>query len=80
MSDPLVEASRPYADGVEPEVLAEAVARRAAWRSRRGFKLCAGPCRLRKPPSAFGRDSTRPDGLRAVCRVCRRVNAPSGNT
>lgn len=70
--DDLVEASRPYADGVEPEVLAEAVARRASWRSRHGYKVCAGTCGLRKPPSEFGKDSTRPDGLRAVCRACRR--------
>ena len=35
-----------------------------------GSKQCSG-CKLEKPKSEFGRDRTRPDGLRPYCKKCK---------
>lgn len=72
--DKVAEAAARYVDDPEEiPALVEAVLARRDWRARRGFKVCAS-CGLEKPPTEFGKDSSRADGLRVVCRECRRVN------
>lgn len=43
-------------------------------RTRAGLKWCTA-CKLWHPRAAFGRDTTRPDGLHAACKASRRRKA-----
>lgn len=52
------------------ETVASAL-RALARRQARSGKTCAA-CGERKPLSAFGADSQKPDGLRTRCRSCRK--------
>ncbi|UIW13323.1 hypothetical protein SEA_CREWMATE_72 [Arthrobacter phage Crewmate] len=74
-----------YDDGNgEAQALTAQALARLAQRQRHSGKTCSR-CQEVKPLSAFGLDSTRPDGLRRHCRSCisaynadrpsRRVNA-----
>lgn len=55
---------------VEDDLL-YAVERALEWRTRRSGKRCS-KCEETKAISAFGADATRQDGLRHICRGCRR--------
>jgi hypothetical protein len=64
-------AQRYDGDEEEARQAYESALRRVAWRKGRGYKVCSS-CQERLSPSEFGVDSTNPDGLRRVCRRCRR--------
>jgi hypothetical protein len=52
--------------------LAEEALRKLAYRLARSGKTCSS-CGATKILGAFGRDSTRSDGLKIACRDCRRT-------
>ena len=78
--DALLDSARRYADAfTSAEDLVASTLLRCAWRARRGFRVCP-KCETGKPVAAFGRDSSRADGLEVRCRACRRVNASAARS
>lgn len=84
-ADRIARAAQAFDSGNgEAEALTAQALARLAYRRRHSGKTCSS-CQETKPLSAFGLDSTRPDGLRRYCRACvstynadrpsRRVNA-----
>ena len=73
--DSLSASVEAFADLMPADDLEASVRARLAWRWRVGGKACSS-CGDTKPVSAFGRDSSRSDGLEVRCKECRRRPRP----